>query len=83
MKSKTCRKCAKEKEAGEFPRNSRTRDRLSSWCKSCHAAAVRRYRESHREELNARRRVVPAYIFNPERMATEPNPDPRPKSRLR
>jgi hypothetical protein len=59
------------------------RDGLSSWCRRCHADATRRYREANREELNARRRVVPTYTFNPKRMKWEPNADPRPKSKLR
>jgi hypothetical protein len=83
MKSKTCRKCGEEKEAAEFPRNSRTRDRLSSWCKSCHREATRRYREANREELNERRRVVPRFVFDTETMTTVPNPSPGKKSKLR
>jgi hypothetical protein len=59
------------------------RDGLSSWCRRCHADATRRYREVHGPELNARRRVVAAYIFDPEKLTTVPNPDPRPKSKLR
>jgi hypothetical protein len=83
MNSKTCRKCGEEKETAEFPPHKATRDRLSSYCRGCHREAVRRHRAANREELNARRRVAPAFIFNPERMATVPNPDPRPKSKVR
>jgi hypothetical protein len=46
--AKTCRKCGKEKQRSAFPSNPRTRDRLSSWCRPCHALACRRWREKDR-----------------------------------
>ena len=66
MKNKTCTKCGEAKQPAEFPPNKRSRDGLSSWCRSCH---------------NAARRVVPRYVHLDG--ATVPNPDPRPKSRVR
>lgn len=46
---KVCRRC-EGKERSEFPRNARTRDRLSSWCSQCHAEAKRGYRREQRVE---------------------------------
>ena len=83
MKKKTCTKCGKERKAAEFPRSSRSRDRLSSWCKPCHLEATRRWRAEHREELNAARRVVPRYVYDPESKSTVPNPSTGPKSKVR
>lgn len=40
--AKVCRSCRLEKPAFLFPRNARVSDGLSSWCKACHAEAVRR-----------------------------------------
>jgi hypothetical protein len=42
---KVCRHCERELPASEFPANRRTRDGLSSWCKACHYAATRAWRE--------------------------------------
>jgi hypothetical protein len=39
-----CRKCGQAKEPGLFPWNPARTDGLSSWCKACHADAVRRTR---------------------------------------
>ena len=68
MKGKSCRKCGEAKEPAEFPRSKRTRDGLSSWCRAC---------------VNGARRVVPRYVYDAELKRTVPNPDPRPKSKVR
>jgi hypothetical protein len=81
MAEKTCRKCDKTKPTSEFRRNPPCRDGLSSWCAECHREATRRWRAEHREEINARRRVVPPFVYEPGREYA-PNPDPRPKARV-
>lgn len=81
--TKTCRKCGETKEAGEYRRNGRMRDGLSSWCAICHREATRRWRAEHREELNLYRRVVSAFVYDPELKTYVPNPSPRPKSKVR
>jgi hypothetical protein len=80
--TKTCTKCGETKEAGEFRRNRRMRDGLSSWCAGCHCEADRRYREQNRDRINEVRRVVPRYIYDAVMRATVPNPSPRPKSKV-
>jgi hypothetical protein len=45
---KTCRRCCEERERSAFPRNARTRDRLSSRCAPCHNEAKRRSRRNRR-----------------------------------
>jgi hypothetical protein len=80
---KICKHCGQRKEPGEFRRNRRNRDGLSSWCSLCHNEATRRRRGENRERINAAKRVVPRYVFDPESKSTVPNPDPRPKSKVR
>jgi hypothetical protein len=46
--TKTCRHCRVEKPYEDFPRNRKTLDLASSWCKSCHAEACRRWRAARR-----------------------------------
>ena len=48
MKNRTCTKRGEAKEPAEFTGNKRTRDGLSSWCRSCH---------------NEARRVAPRYVY--------------------
>jgi hypothetical protein len=43
-----CPRCGQVKPAGEFYRRQRTR--LSSYCKSCQQAAVRRARDRRRQD---------------------------------
>jgi hypothetical protein len=40
--------CRAEKPYEDFPRNPKTRDQASSWCKSCHNEAKRRHRAARR-----------------------------------
>ena len=80
---KTCRKCGKEKKQSEFRLNRRMRDGLSSWCAACHREATRRWRADHRDEINAARRVVPRFVYDPASRRTVPNPSPQPKSKVR
>jgi superfamily II helicase len=41
-KTKQCRHCGRRKPAKQFPRAKKMKDGLSSWCRKCHAEAVRR-----------------------------------------
>ena len=47
---KTCPKCHIEKDASEYYHDSRRRDRLSTYCKSCNAAKSRLYWASMTQE---------------------------------
>ena len=42
MTEKRCRHCGESKPAPLFPQNQRLHDGLDSWCKACHAEAVKR-----------------------------------------
>jgi hypothetical protein len=46
--AKRCPRCGQVKPAGEFYRRQRTR--LSSYCRSCQQAAVRRARQRRRQD---------------------------------
>jgi hypothetical protein len=80
---KVCKHCGQRKERGDFRLNTRNRDGLSSWCSECHNGATRRWRKANRERINAARRVVPRYVYDAELKRTVPNPDLRPKSKVR
>jgi hypothetical protein len=80
---KVCRHCGESKPPAEFRRNPRMKDGLSSWCSACHNAATKRWRDEHRDEINERRRVVPAYVYDRPAGMPVPNPSPRPKSKVR
>jgi hypothetical protein len=45
---KRCTHCRELKPFGEFPTDKATKDGLSSWCRSCHAEANRRWRAKRR-----------------------------------
>ena len=47
---KTCRRCGKTEDSSKFPPHAETRDRLSAWCRSCHAKAKRIRRWKGRAE---------------------------------
>ena len=53
-----CRKCGQLKEPGQFPRNPARKDGLCSWCKACHAEAVRRTRAKRAEQEAVRAEVL-------------------------
>jgi hypothetical protein len=42
---KRCSRCGKTGFLDAFPANSKTRDGRSPWCRECHNAAVREWRE--------------------------------------
>jgi formate-dependent nitrite reductase cytochrome c552 subunit len=46
---KVCRHCGQQKPPGEFRRNQRCRDGLSSWCRDCHDEATLRSRAKRAE----------------------------------
>jgi hypothetical protein len=52
---KRCPRCGQVKPAGEFYRRQRTR--LSSYCRSCQQAAVRRARQRRRQDPAAVERL--------------------------
>jgi len=80
---KVCKHCGQRKESREFRRNPGNRDGLSSWCSECHNEATRRWREANRDKINAARRVVPRYVYDPGGKTYVPNPSSRPKSKVR
>jgi hypothetical protein len=43
--SKRCSRCGVWKQAADFPPDRKPRSGLSSWCRACHNAAVRAWRE--------------------------------------
>jgi hypothetical protein len=53
--AKRCPRCGQVKPAGEFYRRQRTR--LSSYCRSCQQAAVRRARQRRRQDPAAVERL--------------------------
>ena len=58
--AKRCSKCGKTGSSERFPPNPRTQDGLSSWCRECHNAAVRAWRERNPDKAasyNVARRV--------------------------
>ena len=56
--TRECRKCGQLKGPGQFPRNPARNDGLSSWCKACHAEAVRRTRAKRAEQEAERAEVL-------------------------
>jgi hypothetical protein len=54
---KTCSKCRQWRPVAAFPPSERVSSGLSSWCRECHRAAVRDWRDRNRDEENARRRA--------------------------
>lgn len=53
MMTKTCSKCGTEKQKGDFYKAARTRDKVSSWCKSCHNKWSRIYAKDNPERRKA------------------------------
>lgn len=47
--AKRCRHCDTLKVAAEFPRNAKLHDGFDSWCRACHADAVRESQRRHPE----------------------------------
>jgi hypothetical protein len=50
---KVCKRCGNAKPSSAFPRSRRMRDGLSSWCRVCHAGAVRQWREANPDRVEA------------------------------
>lgn len=50
---KRCTQCGETKSVDGFRRNRSKRDGLCSWCKECHRAYDKAYREAHWEEKRA------------------------------
>jgi hypothetical protein len=53
---KHCRHCDQDKPVEQFPGNRHMRDRLSSWCRTCHLARTKQWRAEHHIDYNALRR---------------------------
>jgi hypothetical protein len=51
-----CVRCGLDLSVKAFRANPRKRDGVNSWCRACHVARTRQWREEHREALNERRR---------------------------
>jgi hypothetical protein len=49
MELKTCSKCKEAKES--FPKDKRSSDGLSSWCRSCHREATVKWRSENKEKV--------------------------------
>ena len=47
---KRCVHCGQHKDRHDFPANRHCRDGLSSWCKPCHYASSKRWRDRRRAE---------------------------------
>jgi hypothetical protein len=56
---KVCSKCRRWGELTDFPADGKMSSGRSSWCRPCHANAVRDWRRRNREIENARRRANP------------------------
>jgi len=50
---KRCAHCGENHPAAAFLRNERSADGLSSWCRTCHNEATRRWRAEHPERVAA------------------------------
>ena len=46
MSNKECRKCGQTKELTEFSKNSRTKDKKQSYCRSCFRCVIRAHRKA-------------------------------------
>jgi hypothetical protein len=46
---KPCSKCGRSLPVEDFPRNGQVSTGLSSWCRRCHAGAVKAWREKQQE----------------------------------
>lgn len=75
---KRCSRCGEVGLSDRFPSNPRTRDGLSSWCRECHNAAVRAWRDRHpgyyasrRVKHEPRRCTECGELFVPGRSDTE------------
>lgn len=67
---KVCTKCGESKSASDFPKRSRNKDGLSSWCKTCfreHSAA--KYKSDPLERERKSRNRVNLSLRNKEKMA--------------
>lgn len=56
IEEKRCSKCDETKLVSEFHRNKTSKDGYKRWCKECRKDETKRYREKHREVINARKR---------------------------
>ena len=52
-----CVRCGLDLSVKAFRANPRKRDGVNSWCRACHVARTRQWRQEHRDEILARRRA--------------------------
>ena len=57
-RGKSCSRCGKFLPASEFPSSARTKSGFSSWCRSCHRDAVRKWRAENRDRANEAQRAA-------------------------
>jgi hypothetical protein len=55
-KLRSCGKCTEEKPASEFNKDSRAKDGLRTYCRSCHRESSRLWREANKDKAKAARR---------------------------
>lgn len=53
MEQKTCPKCGATKPAGEFFKNRACKDGLSTYCKTCQSAAIKRWKQEKADHYKA------------------------------
>lgn len=56
MQVKVCTKCKTEKPGNEFPKRTKNKDGLYSWCKTCTSQAVRNYRKLNPDKMRVQDR---------------------------
>lgn len=57
MDTKTCKRCGVSKPVNLFKRDTRYLDRVSSYCKACHAAASVAWQKANPDKVNTARRL--------------------------
>jgi hypothetical protein len=60
---KLCARCQRSLPLSSFRSNAKLSSGLDSWCRECRNEAAREWRERHRDEYNARRRIPPARLL--------------------
>jgi hypothetical protein len=78
-KTKVCTRCERRRPVDEFGRSDRYADGLRPHCMRCRVEYTREWRQSNRDEVNAKKR---AYEARPEVKARRRARDRRRKKRL-
>lgn len=61
--ARQCVHCGVWKQPRDFPAQPRCNDGLSSWCRVCHAAATKAWRQAHPEHRECRHRGPIAFFY--------------------